>query len=233
MDGVNMKKTILTVSILLMALMSANAAIFVAWNLATSLSAHGTTLPDTMGNTATAAWQAGDSVLWGLVWSSSDVLSPVDYEAFYDVANGTDDAGNLELLATRTVNTTVGADFGEVTAWAKDGASENSAGGHLTQWLRQSGSIDYEFDGRALSYASGYLYQVVFVENAAGYSYFISNAFDFDETLSSDQATPEVFRLTSTQGVMQGQHQAIPEPTTMALLGMGGLALALRRKLRK
>ena len=158
-------------------------------------------------------------VLWQLIYAGeNNAIDDIDLSAANYLG------GDDELLADRTIPAG-GGDAGDGTSW--DG------------WLIcQDGTPVYEnldFAGKG-----EYVYQRIFQGETpeAGVWYFETDLFKFDSNYAGGGATPDVFGFDAEGAGVAMDKQIpetpeIPEPATMSLLGLGALAMVIRRKLRK
>lgn len=165
-----------------------------------------------------------NNVIWQLIYAGADnVANEPDLSA----ANylGGDDS----LLAKREIAQGGGS--------AEDGTSWDN-------YLMQSGTdstvySDLDWD------TQGYVYQRIWqgtpsMDIAENY-YYQTELLAIDTAFAGGASTPQVFKYDPTgmgqviDQVAKGSEPqpTIPEPATMSLLGLGALAMVLRRKLRK
>lgn len=214
-----MKKTLVGLCALAVAATFAGAGVAVSWNTQNWGEYH-----DGSG-TAVAA---NNSILWQLIFAGADGIAnsvqqgqavPADPLNHY-LAVGSDDS----IVAERVIPQGGGA--------AADGTSWD-------EWLSlQSGNPTYS-NLHGWDKGNGSVYQRVFefATPINGTYYWETGLLTLDTT--KDDATgpvsPQVFNVDPADGAFVPNKQVyiIPEPATMGVLGLGALAMVLRRKFRK
>ena len=162
-----------------------------------------------------------NDVLWQLIYAGADNVANAP-----DLSAANYLSGDDELLADRTIPAGGGA--------AADGTSWDT-------WLMQeSGIAKYE----DLAWTTeGSLYQRIWQGTpsvADGGKYFETGLTAIDTAYATGSASQELYYDPDGNGVAvnnyipgSGPEPQVPEPATMSLLGLGALAMVLRRKLRK
>ena len=158
-----------------------------------------------------------NDVLWQLIYAGENNAADD-----IDLAGKNYLSGDDELLADRSIPAGGGT--------AADGSSWDG-------WLmNQGGTVVYEdlsFSGKG-----SYVYQRIFQGTPAeGSYYYQTDLFAFNSGYAGGgQAVDEFYFAADGVAVDQqipGDTPQVPEPATMSLLGLGALAMVLRRKLRK
>ena len=171
-------------------------------------------------------------LVWDLVYTTdSSITTPVLDETTGEITYGKNDTIVSQRIATPSgdkvnteINDLIGSPQGSVSP------QEMDAGGYLNT---------AKYQNREFPYSSGGLYAAVFQytsDNTVYYAVtdlFSGNSVNWANDGSSP-ATEICFDLTAdTQLEKLGSFTPVPEPATMSLLGLGALAMVLRRKLRK
>jgi len=228
-----MKKTVLLVLGLIMMSSTAMAAVYINWNTINGMVADGQA-EDAMPPPGGFLLDA-NSAIWQLIYAGADnTIDRIDDEinrvdpAAWAANNYLRPGGDDELIAQRDIPQGGGA-AGDGTTW--------------NNWMvNQSGDVNYLLtsDGGQNWWNSGAMvYQRIFQVGASG----MTGSTWFYETPSADMLAIDILNpgppsdpqflsvaTPSTFGVPTHQVMAIPEPATMSLLGLGALAMVLRRR---
>ena len=221
-----MKKFLITALVLLAGISAATAGIGIAWDSGGWLVAYG---EDPTWDSETEQFLgkgvAGDqSAIWQLIYAG---------------ANGAIDAIDLDNAANGYVSE-------DDVVWADRtipaGGGKASDGTEWNAWLElQDGSVVYKSDITT----PGSVYQRIFQGTPAeGSYYYETGLYEYDPTFAGGTAPIKDFFNFDESGNGLAVNQqipvsptpptpTIPEPATMSLLGLGAMAMVLRRKLRK
>lgn len=180
--------------------------------------------------------QGADSILWSLVYSESsfeasgfkynDATSALENGDISLTYSGSSLTGKgVDVLSTRIIDPETGAT-------KVDGVEAGS----VDNYLASADLTKPVFQGS--DYTGGYLYQMVFSQTDDIVNYYISSAY-----AASDAGDPPANSTMYINGTDQadegtdwtGEYQVstpvdVPEPATLSLLGLGALALAIRRR---
>jgi len=195
------KKVIASLTVALVLAVPAKSAISVDFSAVTGgIIANGGTTPGDLWN---------GSIYWELIWSPTASALPT-------LTPGTVDVGNY-LLDSGTVSTALGlADLGDLD-------------GSATYTDADVGSNDID---------AGFVYGKFF-DQLGSPSYWTITSFispDNSDPGASPPQTPATLEIASgaytfeNGGAMLNEFQVVPEPSVLAFLGLGGLALAARRR---
>ena len=171
-----------------------------------------------------------NAVYWQFIYAgANNAIDDVDL-------TGTDYlSGDDKLLASRLIPV-IGSEEG-ATGTASDGTEWDAwvspyDGSTVFQDLAWTKTEEGEYSGK-------YVYQRLFEGEtpAAGMYYFETDVFEFNAAFAEGSAPDEFNYDVNGEGVRFDKQlpstPEIPEPATMSLLGLGALAMVIRRKLRK
>lgn len=229
-----MKKTLLTIAVVAMATASFGW-IDVTWDSYRLYDYTGSPAISTM-NPETA------KIVWQLYYTAKTAVE----DPTLDTATGEVKADYDTLLATRVWDPNVATNTMSLTQ-LQNGAYEDSTINFnpVKSTIKGSGA---EYKDDVFNGSAGSVYAAVFqyVDNAktgATDVYFAKTALlNNPENWSADSGKPAPFAASvggvwDDEGVVIGTHlgsiAGVPEPATMSLLGLGALAMVIRRKLRK
>lgn len=169
-----------------------------------------------------ALWQLIFAGTDNLIDSIDDPLNPMD-PAAWAANNYLRPGGDDQLLAERIIPM---------------GGGIASDGTDWDEWLQRQGPPNPVFQDLGWA-AEGYVYQRVFESStplAGSTQFFQSGLLELDTGFAGGTATPQDFfvddpSLVGNDGFTPDRTPiAIPEPATMSLLGLGALAMVLRRR---
>ena len=209
-----MKKILMALAVLAVAASVATAGVGIQWGTLYGAYDHTVTPPLTGGS---GALLDSYSCLWQLIYAGADnVANPLDSMNLTTGGPGIQDdyvTGDDVVWAQRTIPQGGGA-AGDGTTW--------------DNWLAlQSGSIVYE----NLSWSTaGFVYQRVFEGTPTlGSWYYQTPLQALNTAYVGGGQPPDTFYVDTDSAGFQPNRQ-IPEPATMGLLGLGALAMAIRRR---
>lgn len=159
-----------------------------------------------------------NSVIWQLIYAGeNNVADPVDVDAVSYLS------GDDQLLASREIPAGGGTASSDNTVWT-DFLMRKTGGNATYEDLDWAGTGDY-------------VYQRIFQgAPTEGSFYFETELFEYNKSYVGGGQAADVFGYASGEGVEANRTVGggqVPEPATMSLLGLGALAMVIRRKLRK
>ncbi|HOU60103.1 MAG TPA: PEP-CTERM sorting domain-containing protein [Kiritimatiellia bacterium] len=208
-----MKKVLLGSMILLAAVSFASAGVAINWTV--SWGAYDHNAADLTGGSN--ALLDSYSAIWQLIYAgANNVADPASW-AQVGGANGDYVTGDDVVWGQRNIPQ------GGGTA-AQDG----------TIWNNWMGRIDGDPNYVDWTWTTaGYVYQRVFEGTPGPETWYFESELVTLDTTKGEGGQPQTFYLDTGDSGFQPTHQfpaVIPEPATMSLLGLGALALAIRRR---
>lgn len=204
-----MKKILMAVFALVVAATVASAGVAINWNVLYGAYTHDA--PDLTEYPTANNLLDSYSAIWQLIYAGAD--NTIDRPSLQTPGWVT---GDDEVWAQRTINVGGGA-AGDGTSWDNE-------------MLQSAGNANYEDE---LWATAGFVYQRVFETQVfgtitAGDYYYETGLLAMNTGWSSGAPVQSFYLDTPTAG-FQGT-TVIPEPATMSLLGLGALAMVLRRR---
>jgi hypothetical protein len=207
-----MKKVLLGSLILLAAVSLATAGVAIQWSTYWGAYTHDATDLTGSDNNLLGSYSA----IWQLIYAGAN--------------NAIDDADWNQVGGLNGDYVT-----GDDVVWGQrdipQGGGAAADGTEWTDWMgKVSGTPVYQ---DWLWTTAGYVYQRVFEGTPAPESWYFESELVQLDTAKAEGGTPQDFLLDTDSAGFQPTHQfeaMIPEPATMSLLGLGALALAIRRR---
>lgn len=212
-----MKKLLVAIFALAVAATAATAGVGIQWNALYAVYDHTETDLVNGDNYLLDSY----SMIWQLIYSATDTI---------EVPDPSNAAG-------RYVGTWPGSDD---VVWAERRVAQG--GGAAIEWPEAKGTVwnnwPSQQDGNAnyvnLDWSTaGFVYQRVFEGTPAlGSRYYDTATIPLNTAYAGPPGSPDPFFIDTANAGVQA-NKVIPEPATMSLLGLGALAMVLRRKIRK
>ena len=208
-----MKKVLLGSMILLAAVSFASAGVAVAWTV--TWGAYDHNAADLTGGDN--ALLDSYSAIWQLIYAgANNVADPASWEQVGGV-NGDYVTGDDVVWGQRNIPQGGGTAPQDGTIW--------------NNWM---GRIDGDPNYVDWTWTTaGYVYQRVFEGTPGPETWYFESELLALDTTKGEGGQSQLFPLDDENGGFQPTHQfeaVIPEPATMSLLGLGALALAIRRR---
>ena len=221
-----MKKVLIGLTVALMAV-SSFGGLYVLWGDGYGFLSGADTDKYIFSDSATT------QVIWDLVYTTSDsVATPT-----LNTSTGAIDFGSDVLVSER-----VGTPNSDLTGGSADVtdvlASASASDTPLTyeEYGNVVGANSPQYSNSNPGYSSGNLYAAIFQYTSSGDVYYSLTSILTPNWANDGMAPPDECHFSfegDTQLSLLGTVSQIPEPATMSLLGIGALAMVLRRKLRK
>ena len=218
-----MKKILMAVFALVVAATVASAGVAINWNVGWGAYTHDA--PDLTEYPSANNLLGTYSAIWQLIYAGAD--DTIDPIPSHEVpvaggANGDYVYGDDIVWGQREINVGGG-----------DGNSATDDSTWDAWMLRSTGSTTYTDPAWT---TAGFVYQRVFETQVfgtltAGDYYYQTGLFEFNEGWSAPALAESFYLDTGSAGFQASTPiYAIPEPATMSLLGLGALAMVLRRR---